>query len=59
MSDSAVCGCAMLLEIYVLYLIKCEDSVVRIVVTILYVAFKFIWTILLLHDQHTWWSIVK
>jgi hypothetical protein len=41
MSDSAICGCAMLLEIYVLYLIKYEDSVVQIVMTILYIAFKF------------------
>jgi len=59
MSDSAICGCAMLLEIYVLYFIKCKDSVAQIVMTILYIAFKFSWTILLLHDQHRWWSIVK
>jgi len=41
MSDSAICGCAMLLEIYVLYFIKCKDSVAQIVMTILYIAFKF------------------
>jgi len=41
MSDSAIFGCAMLLEICVLYLAKCKDSFVKIVMTILYIVFKF------------------
>ena len=50
MSDSAICGYAMLLEIYVLYLVRCKDSVVQIVMTIMYIAFKFIRTIVI--DVH-------